>query len=86
MNDFKKASYTSTRGIGGSFLELSKLVSVLPADYLIHIKSGDEIIWEGIVWVFVYDDMARRFKDYAVIEFVINYNNTDVMITTAWKQ
>lgn len=85
MYDFKKASYTSTRGIGGNFLELSALIGVLPQDYLVHIKSGNEIIWNGIAWVFVYDDMGRRFKNYAVLDFAINYNNTDVEITVAWK-
>lgn len=69
----------------GRFLELSKLVSILPEDYLIHIKQGLDIMWEGIAWVFVYENMARRYKDYAVLSFEINHNNTDVMIYVAWQ-
>lgn len=69
----------------GDFLELSKLISILPEDYLIHIKCGNNIVWEGIAWVFVYDGMERRFRDYAVLNFEINYNNTEVMISAAWQ-
>ena len=69
----------------GDFLELSKLVSILPEDYLIHIKQGVDIMWEGIAWVFVSEGMERRYKDYAVLGFEINHNNTEAMISVAWQ-
>ena len=83
---FTKASYSSTRNISGNFLELNKLIDILPVDYLLHIKSGKEVVWEGIAWVFGFDGMTARFKDYAVLNFEINYNNTDAIITVAWQR
>lgn len=76
---------SAIRKATGDFLELSKLVSILPEDYLIHIKRGADIMWEGIAWVFTYDGMERRYKDYAVLGFEINHNNTEAMISVAWQ-
>lgn len=81
----KVGNVTSIRKVTGDFMEVSKLISILPEDYLVHIKCGEDIVWEGLAWVYVYDGMGRRFKDYAVLNFEVNYNNTDVMISAAWQ-
>lgn len=75
-----RAARRTIRGDTGIYLTLLQLVSVLPNDYLIHVMWGGKEVWQGICWVFLYDQVFYRFKDTCVRKFEIDYNNTEATI------